>query len=259
MAENTPTPESSADPEDGHAQRLSRESVVQALYQGQVEILGQILPSSNVIFLSRITYGEVEFLAIYKPGRGESPLWDFPQGTLCMRETAAYLLSTALGWPLVPPTALREGYHGIGTFQLYIDTVTGANYFTWRTERQNELRAIALFDLLINNADRKGGHMLLDRLDQLWAIDNALTFHVEDKLRTVIWDFAGQPISNEYLTDLKELNEQLTEAGDWRRVLSQLLAREEIEATHQRLTRLLEQRVYPEPDPTRRQVPWPLV
>ncbi|NLE43208.1 MAG: SCO1664 family protein [Chloroflexi bacterium] len=259
MEENTPRSERSGGSAGDHVRKLSPEFVVDALYQGDVEILGQILPSSNVTFLSRIVYVDVEFLAVYKPSQGESPLWDFPEGTLCLRETAAYLLSSLLGWPRIPPTALREGRYGIGTFQFYVDALAGANYFTWRSEFQNELRAIALFDLLINNADRKGGHVLLDRFNQIWAIDNALTFHVEDKLRTVIWDFSGQPISPAHLGNLEELHEHLADAGDRYLDLDQLLAREEIRATKERLIGLLTRRIYPMPDSTRRQVPWPLV
>ena len=154
-------------------------------------VLGQILSSSNYAFLARVDDGELQALAVYKPRRGEVPLWDFAPGTLCMREVAAYVLSHALGWPLIPPTVLRDGSYGPGVVQLYIEADVDAHYFTFREERRADLVPVALFDIVTNNADRKGGHLLLDRDSRIWAIDHALTFHAEPKLRTVIWDFAG--------------------------------------------------------------------
>jgi uncharacterized repeat protein (TIGR03843 family) len=235
------------------------ERVVQLLLEGRLELVGQILSSSNVIFLVSVTGDDVQTLAVYKPHRGERPLWDFPQGTLCLREVAAYVVSRALGWPLIPPTVLRDGPHGIGALQLFIDADPEATYFSLCEEREADLFPVALFDILANNADRKGGHLLLDEWDRIWAIDNALTFHVEPKLRTVIWDFAGEPIPEAYQADLRELQEQLTGEGSLRETLAKLLAEEEIAALNARLATLLENPVLPHSDPSRRQVPWPLV
>jgi uncharacterized repeat protein (TIGR03843 family) len=235
------------------------EQVVQLLLEGHVELVGQILSSSNVIFLASVTGDDLQTLAVYKPYRGERPLWDFPQGTLCLREVASYVVSRALGWPLIPPTVLRDGPHGIGALQLFIDADPGATYFSLCEERQADLFPVALFDILVNNADRKGGHLLLDEWERIWAIDNALTFHVEPKLRTVIWDFAGEPIPGAYQADLREFQEQLAGEGSLRETLAKLLAEEEIVALNARLTALLENPFLPHSDPQRRQVPWPLV
>jgi uncharacterized repeat protein (TIGR03843 family) len=222
-------------------------------------LLGQILESSNAIFLVRVDDGDLQGLAIYKPGRGERPLWDFDHGTLCRREVAAYLVSQMLGWPHVPPTVLRDGPHGPGAVQLYINAEVESTYFTICDERQADLLPVALFDILINNADRKGGHLLLDHGGCLWAIDNALSFHCEAKLRTVIWEFAGQPIPEVYLADLRRLRDGLAEWGEVWHALDCLLDESEIAALHQRVEALLSAPVFPHPDPSRRQVPWPIV
>jgi uncharacterized repeat protein (TIGR03843 family) len=235
------------------------EQVVQLLLEGRVELVGQIFSSSNVIFLASVIGDDLQALAVYKPHRGERPLWDFPQDTLCLREVAAYVVSRALGWPLIPPTVLRDGPHGIGALQLFIDADPEATYFSLCEERQPDLFPVALFDILTNNADRKGGHLLLDEWGRIWAIDNALTFHTEPKLRTVIWDFAGEPIPEVYQADLRELQEQLAGEGPLRETLVKLLAEEEIAALSARLAALLENPILPQTDPHRRQVPWPLV
>lgn len=235
------------------------ERAIRLLSQGQVELVGQVLDSSNAIFVTRVDDGDLGSLAIYKPRQGERPLWDFDHGTLCLREMATFVLSQALGWPLVPPTVLRDGPYGPGALQLYIDADYEANYFTFREERLADLLPVALFDVLVNNADRKGGHLLLDQSNRIWAIDNALTFHTEFKLRTVIWDLSGEAIPEEYLDDLHRLQEELDRESALRQVLSSLLAEDEITALQARLTELLERGKFPHPDPTRRQVPWPMV
>jgi hypothetical protein len=235
------------------------ERAVQLLAHGQVELLGQVLDSSNFTFLARVDDGDLRALAIYKPRRGERPLWDFPRGTLCLREAAAYVLSRALGWPLIPPTVLREGPYGLGAFQLYIDADPEASYFSLRHERLADLLPVALFDTVANNADRKGGHLLLDAGARIWAIDNALTFHHEPKLRTVIWDFAGEAIPDERVEDLRRLRRYLARRSHLRQTLERLLAAEEMAALRGRLAALLNDGAFPLPDPSRRQVPWPVV
>lgn len=238
---------------------MEPERALWLLARGRIELVGQILNSSNFTFLARVYDGDREAFAVYKPRRGESPLWDFPRGTLCLRETAAYVVSRALGWPLIPPTVLRDGPYGVGALQLYVDADPEATYFSLRTERLADLLPVALFDLLANNADRKGGHLLLDAAGHIWAIDNALTFHPEPKLRTVIWDFAGEAIPPEYLEGLRRLRNHLTRRSRLGRTLGRLLAEEEIAALRTRLTALLRDAVFPFPDPGRRQVPWPPV
>jgi uncharacterized repeat protein (TIGR03843 family) len=249
----------STNPKTEQAAAVGVERALRLLSQGQVELVGRVLASSNAIFVTRVNDGDLQSLAIYKPRQGERPLWDFDHGTLCLREMATFVLSQALGWPLVPPTVLRDGPYGLGALQLYIDADHEANYFTFREERLPDLLSVALFDVLTNNADRKGGHLLLDQWDRIWAIDNALTFHPEPKLRTVIWDFAGQAIPGDYMADLHLLQEKLTHGNDLRQSLDNLLTKVEITALQARLTGLLESATFPHPDPTRRQVPWPIV
>jgi uncharacterized repeat protein (TIGR03843 family) len=245
--------------EPASEQGIELDRAIRLLSQGRLTVVGQILSSSNYSFLVRIDDDDLQTLAIYKPRRGEMPLWDFPRGTLCTREVAAYLLSQALGWPSIPPTVIREGSYGVGMVQLYIDADADAHYFTLREEHQADLVPIALFDVITNNADRKGGHLLLDRRGRIWAIDNALTFHAEPKLRTVIWDFAGEPIPEAYLEGLAELLTHLSLKNPFRRTLARLLAEDEILALHERLEDLLASGSFPERDPVRRQVPWPPV
>ena len=232
---------------------------VRLLSEGHVVLLGQIAYSSNIIFLASVEDEDLSALAIYKPRRGETPLWDFPCGTLCLREVAAYVVSRALGWPHIPPTVLRDGPHGPGALQLYIDADPEANYFTLHENRRPDLFPVALFDVLANNADRKGGHLLLDPSDRIWAIDNALTFHPDPKLRTMIWDFAGAPIPEEYVNDLRQVQELLTGGRALRQTLSVLLSEDEIAALGARLEALRETAALPHADPTRRQIPWPVV
>jgi hypothetical protein len=235
------------------------ERAVRLLSQGRVALVGRILASSNAIFLATVEDEDLRALAIYKPCRGERPLWDFPRGSLCLREVAAYVVSQALDWPLIPPTVLRDGPYGPGALQLYIDADPQANYFTLRDGCLPDLLPVALFDVLVNNADRKGGHLLLDRQGRVWAIDNALTFNAEPTLRTVIWDFAGEPIPEEHLAGLHQLQKRLARRSTLRQALARLLDEGEIGALQARLEELLERATFPYPDPTRRQVPWPLL
>ena len=175
------------------------------LTRGAVTLKGRLPWSSNATFLVEVTLERASALAIYKPERGERPLWDFPAG-LFRREIAAYLLSEALGWGLVPLTIRREGPYGEGSLQLFVDADFEQHYFTLREDetRHDRLRRICAFDLVANNADRKGGHCLLAD-GTIYAIDNGLCFHVEPKLRTVIWDFAGDPIPEDVRGDLRRL------------------------------------------------------
>lgn len=245
--------------EPGPALAVDVERAVRLLSQGRVTLVGRILASSNAIFLATVEDEDLRALAIYKPRRGERPLWDFPRDSLCLREVAAYVVSQALDWPLIPPTVLRDGPYGPGALQLYIDADPQANYFTLRDGRLPDLLPVALFDVLVNNADRKGGHLLLDRQGRVWAIDNALTFNAEPTLRTVIWDFAGEPIPEEHLAGLHQLQKRLARRSTLRQALARLLDEGEIGALQARLEELLERATFPYPDLTRRQVPWPLL
>lgn len=243
--------------ESAHAP-ASVERVIQLLSQGQMDVEGLMPDSSNYTFLARISDEDLQGLAIYKPRRGERPLWDFPRGTLCQREAAAYLVSEALGWSIVPPTVLREGpEYGMGSVQLFIDADPQLHYFNMRGTDDAAFKRIAAFDVLVNNADRKGGHILKDRDGRLWGIDHGITFHAEPKLRTVIWEYAGQPIPKSLVTDISGLCEQLEDAdGPLTSALNQLLARVEVDALRRRIDRVLRRTRYPEPTGGR-SMPWP--
>lgn len=242
--------------ESGPGEAVAVDRIIVLLAQGEMEVLGLLPWSSNYTFLTTIDDASLQCLAVYKPQRGESPLWDFPRGTLCLREVAAYLVSQALGWFFIPPTVLRDGPQGLGSVQLFIDAEPEAHYFTFRDEHVPELQQIALFDCLTNNADRKGGHCLKGEDGHIWAVDNALTFHTDYKLRTVIWDFAGQPIPEDLLQDLMAFRDHLAQSGPLVKTLAKLLAAEEVKVLKQRLDTLLKRATFPEPGPGR-YVPWP--
>jgi len=176
------------------------------LTRGEVALKGRMPRSSNATFLVELDLEGMTALAVYKPERGERPLWDFPPG-IYRREIAAYLLSEALGWGIVPPTAPREGPLGDGSLQLFVHADFRQHYFTLleQAEHREALQRICLFDLVANNADRKSGHCLLGPDGRIWAIDNGLCFNVDPKLRTVIWDFAGEPLPDGVRDDLRRL------------------------------------------------------
>lgn len=191
-------------------------------------------------------------IAIYKPAAGEIPLWDFPDDTLYRREYAAYLVSKALGWEFIPPTIIRDGPHGIGSLQRYIEPEPGAHFFDFREEHIDELKRIALFDIVTNNADRKATHCLRGASDQrIWGIDHGLTFNVEPKLRTVIWDFQLEPIEQPLRDDLERLSEDENLAA----CLRELLSEREVDAFRLRAKRVSRAGVFP-PLQSRRNIPW---
>jgi uncharacterized repeat protein (TIGR03843 family) len=224
------------------------------LTSGEMEVLGRMPNSSNATLLVAITCGETSTRAVYKPGRGERPLWDFPPG-LYRREIAAYELSHALGWDQVPCTVLRDGPHGMGSVQLFVEFDPREHYFTLLESRQDlhdDLRRMAVFDIVANNTDRKGGHVLLGSDGALWGIDHGVCFSDDFKLRTVIWDFAGEPISDEMLAPLEVLAVSLPDA------VAALLSVDETEALVQRVDWLLENREFPAPG-SRYEYPWPIL
>jgi hypothetical protein len=239
---------------------LTADRILTLLSSGEIEVEGLIPWSSNATLLVTVRDEELSSLAIYKPQGGENPLWDFPYGTLGMREVAAYLVCDALGWGMVPPTVLRQGPHGLGSVQFFIHAQDEAHYFTIQDDPHyaGDLMRLAAFDVVANNADRKSGHCLLDHEGRLWAIDNALTFHNEPKLRTVIWDFAAHPLPEGVLADLQALQGLLVNGTQLTEALDHLLNEEEVAALRHRLRRLIETAHFPEPGPGR-VVPWPLV
>jgi uncharacterized repeat protein (TIGR03843 family) len=232
-------------------------ATLRALERGDLEPLGLLPRSSNFTFLVRVQDGREEILAVYKPVAGEAPLHDFPQGSLAAREVAAYVLSEALGWPRVPPTVLRDGPHGPGSVQRFVPFDPSQHFFTMQTERADGFRRIALFDVVANNADRKAGHCLLGEDGELFVVDHGVCFHVEPKLRTVIWDFAGEPIPSALAADLRTLGLRLRE-GEVRERLLEMLSQAEVDATAVRLEGLVSAGRFPEPGPGR-PYPWPVV
>jgi len=235
----------------------SEEEVLRLLEEGDMELLGLLPRSSNYTFLVRVGPNGDGPLAVYKPRAGEAPLWDFPEGTLHRREVAAYVVAQALGWPWVPTTILRDGPHGVGSVQLFVEFDPQAHYLTMREERPDEFRRVALFDVVVNNADRKSGHCLRATGGRLFTIDHGVCFHDEPKLRTVIWDFAGEDILPDALVDLRRLAGALSE-GDLRGRLEDLLRPAEVRAMQRRLADLIEEARFPEPGPGR-PYPWPVV
>ncbi|MHB1293689.1 MAG: SCO1664 family protein [Anaerolineae bacterium] len=246
---------------DTEPQVVSVERVVDLLVHGEMQSHGLVPWSSNYTFLVTLAHQDLQAMAVYKPSRGEQPLWDFPAGTLCRREVASFVVCQALGWPDIPPVVLRDGPEGVGSVQLYVHHDPDAHYFTMREESrfQNAFRRIALFDALVNNADRKGGHVLQGAEGRVWAIDHGLTFHVEPKLRTVIWEHAGQPVPEAWLDQLAALGDELARDGALRRTLLQLLDRSEVEALAVRTDGLVREGCFPQPRPAWRNVPYPLV
>jgi uncharacterized repeat protein (TIGR03843 family) len=232
-----------------------------ALLQHGVIDIERLVPwSSNYTFLVRVRDGAREMLAIYKPSRGERPLWDFPDGTLAKREVASYLVSAALGWPHIPPSVLRDGPEGEGVVQQFIETVADQHFFTLRKAHRDEMMRIAAFDAIVNNTDRKSGHVLLGKDGCIWCIDHGVTFHEYPKLRTVIWDFTEQPFPAEILEDMGDLQARLKRADDdLTASLAALISRREMKALRDRVAQLIASGVYPSPPEDWPPVPWPPV
>ena len=225
------------------------------LLTGSLGIVGRVVDSSNATYVVEVTRGDDYAWAIYKPESGERPLWDFESG-LYKRERAAYLLGEHLGWGLVPPTVIRtDAPLGIGSLQWFIDCDPSVHYFTLvRNEPGTHpaLRRMALFDAVNNNTDRKGGHVLRDASGGIWGIDHGLCFAAEFKLRTVIWDFAGDPVDGALLADIAPLADEVPDQ------IAELLSEREVRALRRRVKRLLLSGVLPT-DTTGYAWPWPLV
>jgi uncharacterized repeat protein (TIGR03843 family) len=224
------------------------------LTEGAIELRGRMPWSSNATFLVELCLDGTTELAVYKPERGERPLWDFPPG-LWRREIAAYLVSETMEWRFVPETAERvDAPLGRGSLQRFVASDFDQHYFTLleRPENLDALKAIATFDLVVNNADRKGGHCLLSDDGRVWAVDHGLCFAVEPRLRTVMWDFAGEPIPDALLPALARL------AGQPPAALDELIDRDEIDALCRRAAAVVDRPQFPDPR-SNRSFPWPLV
>jgi hypothetical protein len=238
--------------DDAAQQRLLRD--------GRIKPRGLMPDCSNYTYLAQVRGNDgAETMAVYKPAQGETPLDDFPDGTLGKREVAAYLVSAALGWNLVPLTVYRQhGPHGPGSLQRFIVADLREHYFSMMPARAATFRTMAAFDVIVNNADRKSGHCLLDGEGHIWGVDNGLTFHPLPKLRTVIWEFGGEEIPANLRHDAQRLAGKLLAGGAWVEELSLLISGPEIRALAQRARRVADEGRYPEPS-SRWAYPWPLV
>jgi uncharacterized repeat protein (TIGR03843 family) len=261
----------------------------EVLQRGELTVIGRIRSASNATFLCEAHLGELQAHCVYKPIKGEAPLWDFPDGTLAGRELSAYLVSDALGWNIVPHTIIRDGPAGLGMLQLWVDqpgdevgdepeagpdlvdllpaghippgflpVLQAYDYagdeVTLVHADDVRLRRMAVFDVLINNADRKGGHILCGVDGHVYGVDHGVSLHVEDKLRTVLWGWSGKPVDDETLEAVARLRDQLR--GELGNRLRAHITRREVAALHARTIALLDNPVMPTPD-RRRPIPWP--
>ncbi len=237
-------------------------SYIQLLQTGQIELIGQVVLGSNITLLVSVTNADQTAQAIYKPNQGERPLWDFPRYTLSKREVAAFVVSSLLSWNLVPTTVYRQENtpYGAGSLQLFIPHDPNIHYFNLISKPVTTIQKIILFDYLINNADRKGGHLIQDENKKLWLIDHGLCFSEEFKLRTVVWDYAGETIPDPLLDDLRNFHQKLLSNSHPLLIkLQKLLTANEIEALLNRVVDLLHNPRFPKPEETRRSYPWPLI
>jgi len=260
--------------------------ILDVLTFGEIEVEGRLVDASNVVLLGQLELGDIRTRVIYKPVKGERPLWDFPDGTLAQREAAAFVLSAVGGWNLVPPTVLRDGPHGSGSVQLWVDAVEGGTQtlidvvtpaelepgwlpvfeaqFSDGTEvvvahaDRPELASAAVFDAVINNADRKGSHLVLDQSGSLWGFDHGISYHSEPKLRTVLWGWVGKPLPEVDLARLEALSGWLSNPrSPVSRTIKGLLSPAEVDAVRQRIAGLLSTGLFPEPNGRGPAVPWP--
>ncbi|MFE0253568.1 SCO1664 family protein [Streptomyces sp. NPDC059010] len=258
---------------------------VDLLAEGELTVRGRIREASNAALFCTVAYEGQEASCVYKPVAGERPLWDFPDGTLAEREVAAYEVSEATGWGLVPPTVLRDGPHGEGMVQLWIEATPDAELLAlvdgeepgpgWKTigfaevgegrtallvhADDERLRRMAVLDAVINNADRKGGHLLPTGAGRLYGIDHGVTFNAENKLRTLLWGWAGEPLTAEAVDVLKGLQSALGTSGALAERLGGLITAVELDATRARVDELLESGRHPQPSGEWPAIPWPPV
>ncbi len=243
----------SLEPSRARAHRFAPEEIEDLLRTSEI-LDGELVPQgSNYTFAVKMSAENLQFWGIYKPACGERPLWDFPYGTLHLRERCSFLVSRHLGWHLVPPTVIREGPHGEGSLQLCVPYDGKSNYFTLRAEARPELLLLAAFDVMVNNTDRKGVHCFKSEDGRVWGIDHGLTFHSEPKLRTVIWDYAGFSLPKERVRDVNRLDEDLRNGeSPLRREMDALLESEEVGVFIERVMRFREKPCLPTPEEYRR-------
>ncbi|MGW7467962.1 SCO1664 family protein [Streptomyces xantholiticus] len=272
-------------PERIPTRRVSTTDVLTLLAKGELTVRGRLREASNAVLYCTVSLEDEEAHCVYKPVAGERPLWDFPDGTLAQREVAAYELSEATGWGLVPPTVLRDGPYGEGMVQLWIEADPEADLLAlvedeepgegWKAVGFAEvgegrtallvhaddvrLRRLAVLDAVINNGDRKGGHLLPTADGSLYAIDHGVTFNVDDKLRTLLWGWAGEPLSPEAVERLTAVAAALADGGPLATRLAELLTAAEVAAVRARVAALLASGVHPVPSGDWPAIPWPPV
>lgn len=222
--------------------------------EGTLTVTGRLVDASNATLYGTIVEGEDEVRVIYKPVAGERPLWDFPDGNLAQREYAAFLVSEIGGWNLVPLTILRDGPFGIGMVQQWIDIDESVDLALFYREDYESLRAMALFDAVVNNTDRKIGHLIPSPDGKLFGCDHGVTFHEEDKLRTVLWQWASQKLSERELEQLRKLRQSLISEE---KLFTSLISAIEFKALLGRVDRLIDEKTFPEPSDEWPAVPWP--
>lgn len=233
---------------------MTLEDSIRILTSGEMEVVGRIRDASNASLFARLILEGAEVHCIYKPIMGERPLWDFADGNLASREVAAYKISEWGSWHLIPPTILRDGPFGLGAVQLWIDIDQAVDLETYFRTDDAQLRNLALLDAILNNTDRKIGHLLVDKSGRLYACDHGVTLHSEDKLRTVLWQFAGKSVNQDELNQLQRLKvsieENLTE-------LQELITSSEISALFARIEKIENEKLFPFPSEDWPAIPWP--
>lgn len=230
-------------------------TTAQILKEGSVKVEGRLVDASNATLFTELELNGESIRAIYKPISGERPLWDFQSGNLAFRERAAFLISEAMGLHLVPLTILRDGPFGEGAFQLWIDIDESIDLALYFRETNDNLRSVALFDAVINNTDRKIGHLLPAQSGELYVCDHGVTFHEEDKLRTVLWQWSGEELRSSEIETVNRLLDSLMKEEISE--LLTLISDVEREALIMRIERLINQTRFPEPNPEWPAVPWP--
>jgi hypothetical protein len=225
------------------------------LREGELSVEGRLLDASNATLYCTITLDGLAATCVYKPVRGERPLWDFPDGTLAGRELATYLVSESTGWQIVPPTVLRDGPFGHGMCQLWVDTDETVDLQGLARSDHPDLRRMAVLDAVVNNADRKGGHLLPTTEGRVHGVDHGVCFSSEDKLRTLLWQWRGEPLTDEAVEVLSRLRAELD--GPLAASLLELLTRREVRRTVDRVDRLLTSGVHPHPSEDWPAIPWP--
>ena len=228
-----------------------------ALTNGTLTVEGRLVAASNATLYCGLEHDGSAVACVYKPVVGERPLWDFPTGTLGHRELATYLTSEATGWDVVPPTVWRDGPFGPGMVQLWVDVDESVDPVALIRSDDDRLRRIAVLDAVVNNGDRKGGHLLPTADGRLFGIDHGVTFAVDDKLRTLLWQWEGEPLTDEAVDVLGRLARELGGGGPLRGALAEHLTDEEVAATQGRVQRLLDSGVHPSPSNDWPPIPWP--